>query len=59
MVGICLFGAVKLTTNPDPDKYKLSGHCIEFDARGSFLLSESSGIGENVIILIIFVADMS
>ena len=32
----CLFGAVKLTKNPDIDKYKYSGYGIGFDRRGKF-----------------------
>ena len=51
----CLFGAVKLTKNPDIDKYKYSGHGIGFDSKGSFL-HLSAGYGRNVII---FGADMS
>ena len=38
LLGNSLFGAVKLTKNADPDKYKYSGYGIGFDARGSFLL---------------------
>ena len=35
----CLFGAVKLTKNDDPDKYRYScyGYAIEFDERSQFL----------------------
>ena len=29
----CLFGAVKLTKNADPDKYSYSGYHIGFDSR--------------------------
>ena len=50
----CLFGAVKLTKNPDIDKYKYSGYGIGFDRRGEF--SFGDGFGQNVII---FWADMS
>ena len=32
----CLFGAVKITTNTDVDKYKYSGYGIGFDGRGVF-----------------------
>ena len=32
-----LFGAVKLTENANPDKYKYSGYCIGFNAH-RFLL---------------------
>ena len=44
------FGAVKFTTNVDPDNYKHSGCANEFDASGSFSLSDGSGFGKNVII---------
>ena len=45
----CLFGAVKLTKNADPDKYKYSGYGIRFNLRSNFSLSNDS-IGKNVII---------
>ena len=32
----CLFEAVKLTINADPDKYKYSGYSIGFDSRSDF-----------------------
>ena len=48
--GSFLFGAVKLIKNADPDTYKYSDYGIRFDTRGSFLLSDGSGIGKNVII---------
>ena len=51
-----LFGAVKLTTNADPDEYEYSGDVIGFDASGSFLLSDGSKFGKNVMI---FGSDMS
>ena len=51
-----MFGAVKLTTNPDSDHYKYSCYGIGLDVRGSFLLSDSSRFGKSVII---FGADMS
>ena len=35
----CLFVAVKLTKNANPDKYRYSGYGIEYDARLKFLLS--------------------
>ena len=44
------FGAVKLSTNTYPDKYKYSGCGIGFDANGSFLLSDGSGLHKNFII---------
>ena len=49
----CLFGFVKLTKNPDIDKYKYSGYGIGFDRKGEF--SFGNGFGQNVII---FGADM-
>ena len=50
----CLFSSVKLTKNPDIDKYKYSGYGIGFDKRGKFSFSDE--FGQNVII---FGADMS
>ena len=44
----CLFGAAKLTKNPDIDKYKYSGYKIGFDRRGQ--LSFGGGFGQNLII---------
>ena len=41
-----MFGAVKLTKNPDIEKYKYSGYCIAFDRRGEF--SFGDGFGQNV-----------
>ena len=38
----CLFGAVKLTKNADPDKYNYSGYGIGFDLRLEFSLSDGS-----------------
>ena len=32
-LGNCLFGAIKLTMNDDPDKYGFSSYSIGFDAR--------------------------
>ena len=32
----CLFGSVKLTKNPDIDKYKYSSYGIGFDRKGEF-----------------------
>ena len=51
----CLFGAVKLTKNTDPDKFKCSGYGIGLDSRSEFSLSDGS-MGKNVVI---FGADMS
>ena len=45
----CLFGSVKLTKNPDIDKYKYFGYGIGFDRREQF--SFGDGFGQNVIIL--------
>ena len=45
----CLFGAVKLSKNTDPDKYSHSGYGIGFDARLQFSLADRSS-GENVVI---------
>ena len=43
-----MFGSVKLTKNPDIDKYKYSGYGIGFDRREEF--SFGDGFGQNVII---------
>ena len=51
-----LFGAVKLTINSDPDKYKNSDYDIKFGAQGSFLLSDGNGFGKTAVI---FGANMS
>ena len=42
-------GAVSLTKNVDPDKYKYSGYGIGFDRQG-FYSHPSGGTGRNVII---------
>ena len=55
-LGNILFGAVKLTKNTDPHKYKYPGYSIEFDAGGSFSFSDGSRNGKNVVI---FGAEMS
>lgn len=44
-----LFGAVKLTTNRDTEKFTDSGYGIGFNVRRSFLLLDDSGFGKNVI----------
>ena len=44
----CLFGSIKLTKNPDYDKYKYSGYGIRFDRKEE--LSFSNGFGQNVTI---------
>ena len=50
-----MFGAVKLTKDADPDKYKYSGYGIGFDLRSEFSFTDGS-MGKNGII---FGADMS
>ena len=50
-----MFGAVKLTKNPDIDKYRYSVYGIGFDRKGSFSFP-GGGFGLNVII---FGLDMS
>ena len=50
-----MFGNVKLTKNPDPDKYSYSGYGIRFDSRSLFSCP-STDSGKNVIV---FNADMS
>ena len=51
ILGDCLFGAVKLTKNADPDKYGYSGYRvnIRFDVRSQFLLA-SDEWGKNFVI---------
>ena len=44
-----MFGAVKVTKNADPDKYKYSGSSIGFGSRSEFSLFDGS-MGKNVII---------
>ena len=51
----CLFGSIKLTKNPDIDKYGYSGCGIGFDRKG-FFSYPSGKAGKNVII---FGVDMS
>ena len=48
-LGICLFGAVKLTKNADPDKYKYSSYGTGFDSCSQFSWIDRS-LGKNVII---------
>ena len=45
-----MFGAVKLTKNADPDKYKYSGYGIGYDLQSEFLLPDGS-MGKNVAIV--------
>ena len=51
-----MLGPVILTKNTDINNYSFSGYGIEFDATGSFLLSDGSGFGKPMIT---FGADMS
>ena len=44
-----LFGAFKLTEITDPDQYSFAEYGIGYDAGQSFLLSDGSGFGKNVI----------
>ena len=48
-LGNCLFGAVKLTKNADPDNYKYSGYSIRFDSRSAFSWADGT-TGKNVVI---------
>ena len=48
-LGICLFDAVKLTKNTDPDKYKYSSYSIGFDSHSQFSWTDGN-YGKNVII---------
>ena len=45
----CLFGAVKLTENADPDKYEYNGYGIGFESRSRFSWTEGNN-RKNVII---------
>ena len=47
-LGNCLFGAVNITKNADPDKHGYSGYGTEYDARSQFSLLEGSST-KNVI----------
>ena len=48
-LGNCLFGAVKLTKNADPDKYKYSSYGIGFDSCSRFSWTDESE-GKSAII---------
>ena len=48
-LGNCLFGAVKLTKNGDPDRYKDSSYSIGFDSHSQFSSTDGSD-GKNFII---------
>ena len=50
-LGGCLFGAVKLIKNDDPDKYGCISYGIVFDACWNF--SINAEFGKNIIILIL------
>ena len=52
---VCLFGAVKLTKNADPNKYSYSGYGIGFDSRSHSSVPNFDW-GKNAII---FAVDMS
>ena len=41
-LGNCLFGVVKLTKKPDPDKYEHSGYGIGFDSHSQFSWTNGS-----------------
>ena len=41
-LGNCLFRAVKLTKNADPDKYKYIGYGIGFDSRSEYSWTDRS-----------------
>ena len=49
LLGNCLLGAVKLSWNVDPDKYRYSGHGIGFDACSDVDWSDGYK-GKNLII---------
>ena len=42
VLGNCLFGAVKLTKNVDPDNYNYSGYSIGFDLCSEFSWTDGS-----------------
>ena len=48
-LGDCFLGAVKLTKNADPDKYRYIGYGIGFDARSLFSLPNGEW-GKNIVI---------
>ena len=48
----CSFEAVQLTKNPDPDKNFNSGYGIGFDVRPTFSLSNGSGFGKILSLLV-------
>ena len=45
----CLFGTVKLTLNPDPEKYSYYGFGVKFDSCIWFFIP-NFGCGKNIII---------
>ena len=46
----CLFGAVNLTKNSDPDKYSYYGYGIGFHICGLFSCLDGTGLGKNAMI---------
>ena len=48
-LGNCLFGAIKLTKNADPDKYRYSCYGIGFGSRSQLSWADESK-GKNVMI---------
>ena len=46
-LGNSLFGAVRFTKNPDPDKHSYFGYGTGFDRSGSFSLSDGGWHGKN------------
>ena len=48
-LGDCLFGAIKLTNNIGPEKYRIIGYAIGFVARSQLPLSNSE-LGKNAAI---------
>lgn len=49
-IGICLFGAVRLTKNAGEDKYRYSNYGIEFNGGLSSSITRGNGFSKNVII---------
>ena len=47
MLGSYLFAVIKLTNKTAFDKCKCFGYGMGFDTRGSFLLSDGSGVGRS------------
>ena len=56
-LGNSLFGAVRFTKNPDPDKHSYFGYGTRFDRSGSFSLSDGGWHGKNAVrfgVIVIF-----